>query len=155
MDFLQKLVTPHGDKHPRLNDDHRRLPTRPSPGEPHGDARGAHTSEHEHGEYQAYHGGPYVRSRPQRLLGALAQHKILMVVAVVLLLMVAIGGILTVALLLPLIGTLVALLEAQDLTALLADLPRLLSTLLVDVPKAVLEYLAPFLQLKSALEGKA
>ena len=58
-------------------------------------------------------------------------------------------------LLLPVIGTLVAGVGAPDLSALLTNLPRLFSMLLVDVPKAVLDYLAPFLQLKTALEGKA
>ena len=65
------------------------------------------------------------------------------------------GGVLGLVLLLPLVGKLVAGVGAPDLSALLTDLPRLVSMLLVDVPKAVLDYLAPLLQLKTALEGKA
>jgi len=38
---------------------------------------------------------------------------------------------------------------AQDLTGLLANLP----TLLVEAPKAMIEYLGPLLTLKTALEG--
>jgi hypothetical protein len=76
-------------------------------------------------------------------------------VATLLLLVVATAGVIGLVLLLPLVGTLVAGVGAQDLSALLTDLPRLLTTLLVEVPKAVLGYLAPLLQLKSTLEGKA
>lgn len=85
----------------------------------------------------------------------LAQHKTLVGVAALLLLVVAVGGVLGLVLLLPVIGTLVAGVGAPDLSALLTDLPRLVSMLLVDMPKAVLDYLAPVLQLKTALEGKA
>jgi hypothetical protein len=42
---------------------------------------------------------------------------------------------------------------AQDLTGLLANLPKLLTTLLVEAPKAMIEYLGPLLKLKTALEG--
>jgi hypothetical protein len=89
------------------------------------------------------------------MLGVLAQHKALLVIGAVLLLVVGIGGILAVVLLLPLVGALIAVAGASDLATLLAALPRLLNTLLVGVPRAVLDYLAPLRQLKSTLEGKA
>jgi hypothetical protein len=88
------------------------------------------------------------------VLRALAQHKTLVGVAALLLLVVAVGGVLGLVRFLPLAGTLAAGVAAPDLSALLTDLPRLVSMLLVDMPKAVLDYLAPVLQLKTALEGK-
>jgi hypothetical protein len=89
------------------------------------------------------------------VLRALPQHKALLVIGAVLLLVVGIGGILAVVLVLSLLGTLGPLVGAPDLTALLGDLPRLVNTLLVDAPKAILDYLAPLLRLKGTLEGKA
>lgn len=89
------------------------------------------------------------------MLGVLAQRTALLVMGASLLLVVGLGGTLALLVLLPLVGTLGTLAGTQDLTALLGDLPRLVSTHLVEVPKAVLDYLAPLLQFKSALEGKA
>jgi len=154
MDFLDKLFEQHGGRPPRRHDDHGWHSARPHRDASHSDPRDAYASEHEHGEHHAYRGDPYGRSGLQGVLGDLAQRKALLGVAALLLLVVTIGGLAGLALLLPLIGTLVALVGAQDLSILLTDLLRLVSTLLVDVPKAVLDYLAPILQLKSALEGK-
>ncbi len=89
------------------------------------------------------------------MLRVLSQHKTLAVVAALLVVAVLFGGIVAVMLALALFGAFGALAGIQDLTALVTDLPRLVTTLLVDVPKALLDYLAPLLQLKSTLEGKA
>jgi hypothetical protein len=89
------------------------------------------------------------------VLGVLAQHKVLLVVAALLVLVVLFGGIVALVFALPFLGGFGALAGAQDLTALLGDLPGLVSILLVDAPQAVLDYLAPVLQLKTALGGKA
>jgi len=155
MGFLEKLFEQHGGRHPRRHDDHGWHPPRPPRDASHGDPRDAYASAHEHEEPHAYRGDPHRRSPLLGVLGPLAQHKTLLVVATLLLLVVAIAGVIGLVLLLPLVGTLVAGVGAQDLSALLTDLPRLLTTLLVEVPKAVLGYLAPLLQLKSTLEGKA
>lgn len=154
MDFLEKLFEKHGTRPSGRHDEHGWHSARPYQDASHGDPRDAHASEHEHGEPHAYRGDPHRRSPLPGVLGALAQHKMLVVVGTLLLLVVALGGILALVLLLPLAGKLVAAAGAQDLSALLTDLPRLATTLLAEVPKAVREYLAPLLQLKSALEGK-
>ena len=155
MDFLEKLFEQHGGRHPRRHDDHDWHSTRPHQDAFHDEARHAYASAREHGESHAHHGGQQGRSPLTGVLGALAQHKTLLVVAALLLLVVAIGGLIGLVLLLPMVGKLVAGVGAQDLSVLLTDLPRLLTTLLVEVPKAVLDYLTPLLQLKSTLEGKA
>jgi hypothetical protein len=130
MDFLEKLFDKHDPWHPRQ-------------------------AEREHGEHYRYHGDPQGRSGLQGVLGVLAQRKALLVIGAVLLLVAGIGGILAAVVLLPLVRALIAAVGGPDLSALLADLPRLVNTLLVDVPKAILDYLAPLLQFKGTLEGKA
>ena len=155
MDFLEKLLAQYGTQHPRRHDDHGGHAPRPPRDASHADPRYVQASEHEHGESQESRHDSRDRSPLSGVLGALAQHKALVGVAALLLLVVAVGGVLGLVLLLPVIGTLVAGVGAPDLSALLTDLPRLLTTLLVEVPKAVLGYLAPLLQLKSTLEGKA
>jgi|WetSurMetagenome_2_1015567.scaffolds.fasta_scaffold137366_3 hypothetical protein len=148
MDFLESVFTSRGDKRPRLHGDQTRCQVGPYPEEPQGDPRYTRTHEHPSNAFrhdrEPHHGHPGSRG----VLSRLAQHKTLVVVAALLLLVVTIAGILAVALLVPVVGTLLSLVGTQDL-------PALLGTLLVDVPKVVLEYLAPFLQLKSTLEGKA
>jgi hypothetical protein len=155
MDSTEDLFKPYGDKRPRLHGDHARYPVGPHPEEPHDDPRYARMhadpSDGSRHDREAHRGHPGVRG----VLLLLAQYKALVVVAALLLLVVTIGGIFALALLLPFVGTLLALVGAQDLSAPLADLPRLLGTLLVEAPKALLEYLAPLLQPKSALAGKA
>ena len=155
MEFLKKLFEQHGGRNPRQHDEHDSHAARPHQNAFHGDPRYAHASEHRSEEPHTYRGDSHGRSGLPGMLGALTQHKTLVGVAALLLLVVAVGGVLGLVLLLPVIGTLVAGVGAPDLSALLTDLPRLVSMLLVDVPKAVLDYLAPFLQLKTALEGKA
>ena len=155
MDFLEKLFEKHGGRNPRRHDEHGWHSSRPHQEASHGDPRYAHVSEHQSGEPHAYHGDPRGRSPLSSVLGAVAQHKTLLGVAAILLLVVAIGGALGLVLLLPLVGKLMAAVGSQDFTGLLTDLPGLVSMLLVDVPKAVLDYLAPLFQLKTALEGKA
>jgi hypothetical protein len=162
MEFLQKWLFRHAHspagshadqgRHPGRHHEHDWRSARAHQDTPHRDPRYAYGKAPEHREHD---GGPHGRSGRHGVLGGLAQHKVLLVVAALLLLVVAVGGILGLVLLLPLAGALVAGVAAPDLSALLTDLPRLVSVLLVDVPKAVLDYLAPFLQLKTALEGKA
>jgi hypothetical protein len=162
MEFLQKWLfrhthSPAGShadqgRHPGRHHEHDWRSARPHQDTPHRDPRYAYAKEPEHREHD---GGPHGRSQRHGVLGSLAQHKVLLVVAALLVLVVLFGGIVALVLVLPFLGTLGLLAGAQDLTALLTDLPRLVSMLLVDMPKAVLDYLAPVLQLKTALEGKA
>ena len=155
MDLLEKLFKRHRTKDPRPPDESGRYAARPYLDKPRGDPRYAHAAEHEHGEPRAFGDDPPNRSSVPGMLGALARHKTLLVVAAALILVVAIGGVIGLVLLLPVAGTLVAAVGAQELSTLLTDLPRLVNTLLVEVPKALLNTLAPLLQLKNTLEGKA
>jgi hypothetical protein len=155
MDFLDQLFEKHGPRHPRQHDEHGQHSPRPPWDASHGDLRYARAAEHDHGAHPGHDAGLQGRLGLQGMLGVLAQHKALLVIGAVLLLVVGIGGILAVVLVLSLLGTLGPLVGVQDLTALLGDLPRLVNTLLVDAPKAILDYLAPLFQLKGTLEGKA
>jgi hypothetical protein len=164
MEFLQKWLFRHAHspagshaddgRPPRRHDDHGGHAPRPPRDASYGDPRYAQASGHEHGESHAPRHDARHRSPLSGVLRALAQHKTLVGVAALLLLVVAVGGVLGLVRFLPLAGTLAAGVAAPDLSALLTDLPRLVSMLLVDMPKAVLDYLAPVLQLKTALEGK-
>lgn len=155
MDFLEKLFEKHGPRHPRQHDEHGQHSPRPPWDASHGDPRYAHAAEREHGEHYRYRGDPQGRSGLQGMLGVVAQHKALLVVAALLLFVVVFGGVLAVVFMLSLLGTFGTLEGIQDLAARRGDLPRLVNTLLVDVPKAALDYLAPLFQLKRTLEGKA
>ncbi len=155
MDFLEDLFRRHSDKPQRPRGGHHRYPAWSHPEARHGDPGYARMHQEQHDEHRdtrgAYHSHPGFPS----LLSLLAQHKALAAATALLLVAVVIGGILALALLVPVAGRFLALLDAQNPSAVLADLPKLLTTLLLEMPKAVLEYLAPLLQLKSVLEGKA
>jgi hypothetical protein len=155
MDFLETLFERHDGRHSHRHNDHGRHSSRSWWDTPHGDPRDAHVSEREDGTPRASRDDPHGRSVLPGILDALAQRKTLVVVGALMLLVVAIGGVVALVMLLPMAGSLFAGVGAQDLFTRLTDLPRLITMLLVDVPKAVLDYLAPLLQLKSTLEGKA
>ena len=155
MDFPKQFFEKYGTRAPGRHNEHGWHATRTHHSTSHDEPWHAHAAEREHGEHYRYRGDPQGRSGLQGMLGVLAQHKALLVIGAVLLLVVGIGGILAVVLLLPLVGALIAVAGASDLATLLVDLPRLLNTLLVGVPRAVLDYLPPLRQLKSTLEGKA
>ena len=155
MDFLEQFFEKHGTRAPRQHDEHGRHTARPHQGTSHDEPRYAYAPGHDHGEHHGHYHGAHGRSGLHGGLGVLAQHKAILVVAALLLLVVVFGGVLAVVLMLSLLGTFGTLVGIQDLAARLGELPRLVNTLLVDVPKAVLDDLAPLLQLKSTLEGKA
>lgn len=155
MDFLEKLFEKHGSRTPERHDEHGWPPARPHREDSRGPSWSLHESAQEHGKHRAYDGRLQGEWGRHGLLRVLSQHKTLAVVAALLVLAVLFGGIVAVMLALALFGASGALAGIQDLTALVTDLPRLVTTLLVDVPKALLDYLAPLLQLKSTLEGKA
>ncbi len=155
MDFREGLFVKYGGRHSRRHHEHGSPSARPNRGESHGDPGYAPASEHPYGEHHSYRGEHGGLSTLPGVLRALVQRKALLVVAAVLLLVVTIGGVVGLALLLPLVGTLSSLVGAHDLPALLADLPKLLITFLEETLKAVLDYLASLLPLKDALEGKA
>jgi hypothetical protein len=148
MDFLENLLGKHRDKlHGQQNG--------PS-GYPAGPYR---TDQRDHHETDERATDPYHREgRPggvslTGIPGAILRHKALWGVAAALLLVLAGGAVVVLVLLLPLVGKLLGVIGAQDLTGLLANLPKFLTTLLVEVPQAVIEYLGPLLKLKTALEG--
>ncbi len=153
MDFLEKLFEKHGTRAPGRNDEHGWPAARPHREDSHGDPWDTHAWEH--GGYRAYDRRLQGRLGRHGVLGVLSQHKALAVVAALLVLVVLFSGIVALVVALVLVGAFGTLAGIQDFTALLTDLPRLVTMLLVDVPKAILDYLAPLLQLKSTLEGKA
>lgn len=155
MDFLAQFVEKHGTRAPRPHDEHARHTARPHRDPSHGQPRYAYAPGHGHGEHHGHYDSAHGRSGLHGGLGVLAQHKAILVVAALLLLVVVFGGVLAVVLMLSLLRTFGTLVGAQDLTALLGDLPRLVNTLLVDAPKAILDYLAPLFQVKGTLERKA
>ena len=148
MDFLENLLGKHRDKYHRQQNGPSGYPAGPHRTDQHDRQE---TDERATDQYhrEGRPGGVGLAGIP----GAILRHKALWGVAAVLLLFVAGGAVLVLVLLLPLVGKLLGVIGAQDLTGLLANLPKLLTTLLVEAPKAMIEYLGPLLKLKTAMEG--
>ncbi len=155
MDVLETRFAEHDTRARGRHADHGWPAASPHREDSHGHSWPLDESAPEHGKYRAYDRRPQGRLGRRGVLGVLSQHKALAVVAGLLVLVVLCGGIVAVMLALVVFGAFGSLAGISDFTALPTDLPRLVTMLLVDVPQAVVDYLAPLLQLKRTLEGTA
>lgn len=146
MDFLEDLFKRHSKTHTRHaggSIEHIADPYRP----------GHSAQERREAFWRRSDPHQRVGTRIPELVTSLLRNKVLLAgIAMVLFALVG-GAVLALVVLLPLAGQLLGLVGAVDPTKLLADLPALLARLLVDAPKAILEYLGPLLKLKASLEG--